>query len=239
MTLEMTTTARGTQTPRLRGANLDRISAATKRSVWGSWTPDADNAPEFELVATEADDLNEGQSWDVGPNLGEDLLDLVPVTEPTVRMATDGQRRYMASLAAERGVELDVTTVEFTQVDAVLAKLKATPRKAHTAPATERVELEDGVYVLDGAIFMVKHAIHGSGRQYASKLDAAPEVGQAGTWVYQGAKPLALLRPEHKLTLALAQQYGAVYGCCVRCGRALTDPESIARSVGSTCWGKF
>jgi hypothetical protein len=225
----MTTTARGTQTPRLRGANLDRISAATKRAVWGTWTPEERVQAHMEDM-----DLNEGQSWDVGPNLGEDLLDLVPVTEPTVRMATDGQRRYMASLAAERGVELDVTTVEFTAVDAVLAKLKATP-KQRTAPA----ELEDGVYVLDGVIFMVKHAIHGSGRQYASKLDAAPEVGQAGTWVYQGAKPLALLRPEHKLTLALAQQYGAVYGCCVRCGRALTDPESIARSVGSTCWGKF
>ena len=166
-------------------------------------------ASEYELA--EADDLNEGQSWDVGPNLGEarnaaadDLLDLVPDTEPTVRMATDGQRRYMASLAAERGVELDVTTVEFTQVDEVLARLKATPRP-RTAPA----ELEDGVYVLDGAIFMVKHAVHGSGRQYASKLEAAPEVGQSGTWVYQGAKPLAFLTASHKLTLALAQQHPA------------------------------
>lgn len=231
MTLEMTTTARGTQTPRLRGANLDRISAATKRSVWGSWTPEND-------MAAREDKGIDGDS-------AEDLLDLVPVTEPTVRMATDGQRRYMASLASERGVELDVTTVEFTQVDAVLAKLKATPRPVRpvrplAAPADRNgasADLEDGVYVLDGSIFMVKHAI--SGRQYASKLQAAPEVGQAGEWVYQGAKPLALLRPEMRLTREQAQQYGAVYGCCVRCGRALTDPESIARSVGSTCWGKF
>lgn len=228
MTIEMTTTALGTNIARVRGANMDKISAATRRSVLGTWTPDTDNAPEYELAATE----------------GEDLLDLVP-TAPERPMRpgpasqpTDRQRQFLIKLAGERGVALDEefwTYLTKAGASAKIDELLAMPKARPAAPA----ELEDGVYVLDGEVFMVKHAIHGSGRQYASKLMAAPEVGQAGEWVYQGAKPLAKLTAEMRLTREMAQAYGAVYGCCVRCGKALTDPESIARSVGSTCWGKF
>lgn len=232
MTIEMTTTARGTQTPRLRGANIDRISAATKRSVWGTWTP----AAEIEEAQTHMDNL-EREAEET------DLLDLVPVATiehpsqvPGV-FRTDRQADYISKLATERGLEVNTDTMTKREASAEIERLLSLPRVAR--PAAPALGLEDGVYVKDGSVFMVKHAIHGSGQQYASKLQAAGAIGEAGTWTYVGKAPLATLTAADRLTREMAQAYGEVYGCCVRCGRALTDPESIARSVGSTCWGKF
>jgi hypothetical protein len=36
-----------------------------------------------------------------------------------------------------------------------------------------------------------------------------------------------------------ATAYGQQTGCCACCGRELTDPESIARSIGPICAGKW
>jgi Family of unknown function (DUF6011) len=47
------------------------------------------------------------------------------------------------------------------------------------------------------------------------------------------------LRPEWKLTLEQAKEFGALYGNCVRCGRDLTREDSIARMMGSTCYAKM
>lgn len=218
--IEMTTTARGTQTPRLRGANLDRISSATKRAVWGGWTPDADNAPEFELARDERGETT------------EDLLDLVPVTEePPVRMATAGQVRFMESLARQVGIEFDGSKVPFADVNKELARLKALPRA--TQPAAK--ELEDGVYLFGDTYYMLQHAVHGSGRQYAKVITPPAVKGDRATAEYAGTAPLRHLTPDMKLTADQAAVFGEVYGCCVSCFRPLTDERSKAVGYGQTC----
>jgi uncharacterized protein DUF6011 len=122
-------------------------------------------------------------------------------------------------------------------IDKMISKLKELrASQAAAAPATE--ELEDGIYELDGEIIKVVHAIHGSGRQYGKRLTAPEVAGENGTWdMVSGV--LNRLTPAHRMDLATAEKFGAIYGCCVRCGRGLTKETSIARAMGDKCAGAF
>lgn len=221
MTRMITTAYKGIQVPSLRS----NVSDATRRAVWGTWTPEADdNAAEQHLADRER------ESYEA------DLLDLVPVEAPPAaeRMATEGQQRFMRNLAAERGIDLDARTVLFRDVDATLARLKSAPKAGPAAP----VKLEDGIYLLDGSIYKVQHAVHGSSQQYA-KLLVVPEIkGQAAGWAYTPGA-VTKLTPAHKMTIEQAKEFGALYGVCVRCGRVLTDEDSIERMMGKTCASKW
>jgi len=58
-----------------------------------------------------------------------------------------------------------------------------------------------------------------------------------GRWLYVGGtyaakKVLAGLNP---MTAAQAGALGKQYGCCVRCGKTLTDPVSVAQGIGPVC----
>lgn len=46
---------------------------------------------------------------------------------------------------------------------------------------------------------------------------------------------MKFIRPEWRMTIEEAKQFGALYGTCIRCGRTLTLEESIERAMGSTC----
>jgi hypothetical protein len=93
------------------------------------------------------------------------------------------------------------------------------------------VEIEDGMYVLDGEVYKVIHAVHGSGRQYAKLLT------KSGFTVAPGI--VSRLRSEHRMTLDQAQKYGRLYGVCCRCGTTLTDESSIEAGIGPVCATKF
>ena len=121
------------------------------------------------------------------------------------------------------------------------------------------VALEDGMYRMDGTIFKVQHAVHGSGHQYAKKLvghryceghestdgnitycngDCRPAVETE--WKFEMAPGMIRrLRPEHKMSLADAKKFGALYGTCCVCGRTLTDEVSIEAGIGPVCAQKF
>ena len=47
------------------------------------------------------------------------------------------------------------------------------------------------------------------------------------------------LCPEHKMSLADAKKFGALYGTCCVCGRTLTDEVSIEAGIGPVCAQKF
>lgn len=88
-------------------------------------------------------------------------------------------------------------------------------------------ELEQGMYRRDGRIFKVQRAVHGSGNLYAKEL-------VDGSFQY-AAGEVRKLRPEHRMTLDEAKEYGALYGVCVVCARTLTDEKSIAAGIGPIC----
>lgn len=98
-------------------------------------------------------------------------------------------------------------------------------------PKLHKDELEDGMYMVSGTVYKVQHAIHGSGRQYAKVLTHSGFQHSAGG--------LKLIRPEHRMTLEQAKEYGKVYGVCCRCGIALTDEASIEAGIGPVCATKI
>lgn len=106
---------------------------------------------------------------------------------------------------------------------------------AKPAPVTE------GMYRMDGKIYKVQRAVHGSGHLYAKELDlvATNVNGQTVTdWIIRKGM-VAKLNQSHRMTLAEARAFGSLYGVCVRCGAQLTDEASIARGMGPVCATKI
>lgn len=201
-----------------------------------------DNAAEYALAAEDDSSLN-------------DLLDMVPVESPNQGRPSPAQEAFMVKLINEIRV-LDASLARQAEdynarmagrwttgrdgnvsrwIDRLLAK-RDELRKAERAKR-EAVSLEDGMYVLDGEIFKVQHAVHGSGKQYAKRvIPNGP--GEKATFVYAPGV-VTRLRPEHRMTKDQAKQWGALYGTCVRCGALLTAEDSIDRMMGPTCAGKI
>lgn len=108
-------------------------------------------------------------------------------------------------------------------------------------PAFDPETLDDGFYMREDNVYKVIVAVHGSGRKYAKVLS------ESGTWeMAPGA--VAKLRPEHKMTLEQALKVakhvandvnGALYGRCFKCGRVLTNEDSIERFMGPVCAESF
>lgn len=189
-----------------------------------------------------------------------DLLDLVPDQEPDLR--TEGQIRFMEDLIAELTKldgELGRQAREYTDsmtergrwtsgregnastwIDRMIVKrdqLRQAERAGKAQARQGAVKIEDGMYLLDGEIFKVQHAVHGSGKQYATQL-IPNEPGQKATFIYVPGV-VSRLRPEHRMTKEKAKQWGALYGTCVRCGAVLTAEDSIDRMMGPICATKL
>jgi hypothetical protein len=105
-------------------------------------------------------------------------------------------------------------------------------RKGITGATT--IDPEVGFYEVDGVVFKVIAAVNGSGNLYAKRLITGG-FGEDASWVYDGRGSFALLTPETRLNAERAAALGSLYGCCCRCGKALTDEESIARGIGPVC----
>lgn len=183
----------------------------------------------------------------------DDLLDLVPDTEEPKVAPSLKQRALIEKLTDElQGLNANLADQarEYTArmdsqslwtpgregnisrwIDRLIAKVSEL-RKAQPA-----VGIEDGMYILDGVIFKVQHAVHGSGQQYAKRL-TPNEPGQRAEFVYAPGM-VRKLRPEHRMTREQAKEWGALYGTCCRCGRVLTAEDSIDRMMGPVCAGKL
>lgn len=104
---------------------------------------------------------------------------------------------------------------------------------------------QDGMYrnPETDEIWKVQVAVHGSGQLYAKKLikldtpkiKRSKEYSHDFQYIPGGIKTL---RPEWRMSLAEAQEFGRLYGCCIRCGAVLTAEESIERAMGPICAGK-
>lgn len=124
--------------------------------------------------------------------------------------------------------------------------------RREVAPVIEEVSIE-GMHRLDGQIYKVQVAVHGSGRPYAKVL-MTEQVGTCGGCekcdgedlcpAYESRFEYAAgivrrLSLETRLSLDEAKEFGAVYGVCCVCSRTLTNEESIAAGIGPVCAGKF
>lgn len=180
----------------------------------------------------------------------DDLLDLVPDTEEPKVAPSPKQRALIEKLTDElRSLDADLAKAaeEYTArmdahnlwtpgregnisrwIDRLIAKVQEL--KAAT-------ELEDGMYVLDGVIYKVQHAVHGSGRQYAKRL-VPNSPGERASFEYAPGM-IRKLRPEHRMTMEQAKEFGALYGTCCQCGRVLTNEDSIEAGIGPICASKL
>lgn len=94
-------------------------------------------------------------------------------------------------------------------------------------------ELDLGMYQVDGVIYKVQRAVHGSGFLYAKRWDEEAQSFEKET----GA--IRKIRASHRMTLEEAARFGQITGTCGHCGRTLTDEDSIAAGIGPVCAGKY
>lgn len=175
-------------------------------------------------------------------SLRGEFLDLMIEAAETSEAAEEieaGRAQYLDNArrlsAAEASRQIDAAkTTNAKMRQQVRGAQRAAQRAAQPAAAAE--EIEAGMYLLNGEIYKVQVAVHGSRRPYAKHL-VPGEFGEAHFEYAPGV--VRRLRPEHRMSLEQAQQYGALYGVCVRCGATLTAEESIERAMGPVCAGKI
>lgn len=179
------------------------------------------------------------------------LIDSLMAAAPGIvawkeRMTT-GQRDFLLSMWAERGVPANTAKVVLTKVwlrstkeqasamiDRAKDAAKASKDKARSASAQE------GFYELGDRVVKVQKGTT-TGNLYAKLLRVDPDLEKGFEWVYTpglvaetiGAKPLSRERAAE-----LGQDL-RLYGYCFKCGLKLTDEESIERGIGRICWDKM
>lgn len=92
-------------------------------------------------------------------------------------------------------------------------------------------ELTAGIYVVNCGVFKVQRSRE-SGRLYAKKLTAENKWEYVAGAVYN-------LRPETRVTLDQAKEFGRRTGVCINCGAVLTDPVSVEAGIGPICAGRI
>jgi len=93
-------------------------------------------------------------------------------------------------------------------------------------------DLEVGAYRHNDQIFSVRKSRE-SGRLHAYVFNLVTKKWEfARGLVYE-------IKPEERLTLAQAMQFGASTGFCVHCGRTLTVQKSVVAGMGRVCASKY
>ena len=111
--------------------------------------------------------------------------------------------------------------------------------------STDRALPEEGVYVLeDGTIVKIKSNKTKTNR-YANRWvkiggERLTETGEHvnGEWEY-APELRSDCTEDLRMTLDQAKEFGVLYGKCVKCGRHLSDAESVERAIGPVCARSF
>ncbi len=180
---------------------------------------------------------------EVGDPFGNGFADPAPVRrEPK---ATDKQIAFLVKLMDERNFPYkNETLAKLSKRDASgLIDMILSQPKPKTPATPKAPEITEGMYrnPETDEIFKVQRAVHGSGKLYAKRLVIENvEFGHAATVYFEyAAGAVYKLRPEWKMTLDQAKEFGALYGSCCVCGRTLTDEKSIEAGIGPICASKF
>ena len=91
-----------------------------------------------------------------------------------------------------------------------------------------QVSVDVGAYRFNGELYSLRKSRE-SGRMHAYRFDSA-----TNNWEF--ARGVAFeLRPEMRLSLSEAMDYGVQTGSCIHCGRTLTDAKSVRFGLGTHC----
>ena len=159
----------------------------------------------------------------------------------TVAPATDSQYTYITDLLRKHTVPADFLgraneAIRLRTLDRALASktidwLRRQPQVTRKAASAN--DVPEGFHIAGGEVYKVQVAVHGSGRKYAKVLDRETQTFVVASGAIQ------LLSADTAMTLEDAAKYGRTYNICARCGRTLTDEDSIERGVGPVCASKF
>lgn len=223
----------------------------------GTGTVRKPSEPQLKFLRSllETKDL-EGMKFPVGVNVGilknlesisltgcRDLIDRL-LKQPTIRtvqvVATPKQLAFWKSLinqkcgpaeANERLAAQEEFPLSMKEISKSIGELLA--RKDYVSPSAP-AKLAEGMYQKDGKTYKVQRAVaQGSGNLYAKVFDELSE-----KFVYAPGMVRKLAEAD-RMNLEQAKEFGDLYGICCRCGRALTDEDSIARGIGPVCATKF
>lgn len=189
--------------------------------------------------------------------------------------ATDKQLSFIGRLLSEK--QLTPATAKYVDAGALLAlttrdastlinELLALPRKANNNNNAVAAPAVEGMHRLDGVIYKVQKAVHGSGNLYAKRLsvkvtcpghlDFSDPSAFDAPWTFcpdaaecpnkqvdasfeYAPGAVKKLNESTRMTLAEAKEWGALYGVCASCSKTLTREDSIERGYGKVCAKKF
>jgi hypothetical protein len=155
-------------------------------------------------------------------------MNTLAITSP----ASPAQLGYLRSLLIERIEDKAASDAAVQWLDGHrLSKATASAKiKEYENKPKFREVLDEGMYKVGEDIFKVYFTQEG----HIATKQLTPD-----GFEYTGRKPLAVIKPEHRMTLDEAKEYGKVTGTCCSCGRLLTNEESIAAGIGPICATKF
>ncbi len=111
--------------------------------------------------------------------------------------------------------------------------------------ATDRALPEEGVYVLEDATIVKIKSNKAKTNRYANRWvkiggERLTEAGEHvnGEWEY-APELRSQCTEDNRMTVEQAKEFGILYGKCVKCGRHLSDAESVERAIGPVCIKSF
>lgn len=156
--------------------------------------------------------------------------------------ANANQKKYARDLLAERtGNQLaeDIRIVlntcrEKNALTAPLLSAAITTLLDIPKNATQRLEIEAGVYVLPTGQLVRVYLGQKSGH-----LLAKIAIFQTGEMEYVGRADKVLVAGSRKANADEIGMWGKTTGTCLICSRRLDDPESVDRGIGPVCFAKL
>jgi hypothetical protein len=155
-----------------------------------------------------------------------------PVRPDRVAPASDRQLAYIEALKFQRQGGEDYL------------------RQFYVGYGSNKLTAPDAKYLIDNLLklpFIVRHVVVEVGAyRYNGELYSVRKGQQSGnihayryspaTNNWEFARGIAFeLRPEMRLSLAEAMDYGVQTGSCIHCGRTLTDAKSVRYGLGTHC----
>lgn len=194
------------------------------------------------LLAERAHDMADVDPTTVNVQHASNIIDSLlkfPLKSEFVVLASEKQQAFIQSLVDSKvggGDRLtrylsDMGITSVGQLTSVMAR-KVIDGLLQLPSVPRDVQVDVGAYAYNGVLYSVRRGRE-SGKLHAYHWDA-----NTNNWEYSGNIKYDL-RPEHRLSLADAMDFGIQTGTCIHCGRTLTDKNSVRFGMGTTCRKKY